>query len=462
MALRLLTLFHKKFGVKAVLNESVHFPTFMKKAYRKYIQYREENPEMLVGIMRNGLKRKMQNIYRMARVSPSDEAVNILGWDQRDGRKAEGTQLPDFSEMTSAELVDALKETKLSPTVALSILPQKKITASVAKALLENCTGNQSIILYNWFSRNGFMDIKEINDLFAKKVKTSTTAIDRIDTLSRDADEKDKKVLSEIRSQKRKDSARTGGLGKIFLHIDKSSSMSGAIEFAKDRASVIAECLENPSENFAWGLFGSKPKVLPLPSSFKKEDFHEALYGVSANEGSTDCIGLYEQARKFGANIDIYVTDEGHNVGDIVRRVNDVHSRHPEFEKPKVVLIVRFGVNSLLETAMRNLGIPVTIIMPNSLQESALVAQSIKTALVGELAIIDEILETPLPKLPNWWNKLVCQPVKRENLTTAKAPKKKNAIAKTAKAKKPVVSAVVADEPVKRKRGRPRKVKEDV
>jgi hypothetical protein len=68
------------------------------------------------------------------------------------------------------------------------------------------------------------------------------------------------------------------------------------------------------------------------------------------------------------------------------------------------VIIVSFGRAKTLETAFKNFGIPTVSLTPEALKESALVAQSIRNAMVGELAIIDEIMEMPLPTLPKWYN----------------------------------------------------------
>lgn len=409
LVLRVLQFCHRRFSVKKLLNEATHFPTSLRTAFRKYIRYREENPDMLRGMKNKGLARKMQSVYRLSRIGPSDEAASILNW--RQGSHKKGTKreidmesLPEFENMTSKQVAEALLETKISPIVAMSVIPRNKITSVVAKALLENCTGNQTVILYNWFNRNGFLDVKVISGLFKDKVKESTTAVDRIDTLTKEAAEEDKKEMAEVRSKRRKKQASLSDIGRIFLHIDKSTSMSGAIEFAKDRACVLAECVENPEENFAWGLFGTKGQRLDLPSGFTKEHFHEALYGVIASDNSTDCLALYKQAREFGAEVDVYVTDEGHNVGQLVRRLSAFHSSNTDLPKPKAAVIIKMGRYDTLSKGLESVGIPFTIIKPETLTESALVAQSIRTAMIGELAIIDSIMETPLPKLPKWWN----------------------------------------------------------
>ena len=413
LVLRVLELCHKKFEVKDCLNMASHFPTGMKTAARKYIHYREMNPDMIRGMKKAGLGKTMQNIYRLTRTAPTPEAASILNWKQKDGAELKMEKLPDFSDKSAQEIADELEKNKLSPMVAMSVIPKEKITAKVAKAMLKNCTGNQSIILYNWFARNGFLDVKSIKELFADKVKEATTAVDRIETLTRNADAEDKKVMSKVRSEKRKEVTKGSPIGKIYMHIDASGSMTKAIEFAKNSASIIAECVNNPAENFRWGMFGPTGLELANPKEFTKEDFHQALYGRTANMGQTDCIALYPNSRKFGADIDVYVTDQGHNIGTISKRIREFHERNPNLSKPRAAIIIdmtTLGDNGDLARELKRSEIPYSIIRPDALKESALVAQSVRAAMVGELAIIEEILNTKLPTLPKWWGKVSSAP----------------------------------------------------
>lgn len=409
LALRVLELCHKRFEVTGTLNNSRHFPTGMKTAFRKYLHYREDNSDMLRGVKKSGLSKKLMQIYRLTRTAPTDEAASILHWKQKDDREIELEKLPDFSSKTSQEIADELEKSKLSPMVAMSVIPVEKMTAKVAKAMLQNASGNQSIILYNWFARNGFLDVKAIKDLFKDKVKEATTAVDRIDTLTRDADATDKKEMAAVRSERRKSVAKTEDIGKIYLHIDASGSMRTAIEFAKNSASLFAECVSDPAKNFRWGLFETKGRELPLPKGFTKEDFHAALYGIR-DMGQTDCIALYGKAREFGADVDVYVTDQGHNIGTIHKRIEEFHAKpeNAKYSKPKAAVIIDFsnGTCTTLEESLRKVEIPVAVIKPEALKESALVPQAIRAAMVGELAIIEEILDTPLPTLPRWWSKI--------------------------------------------------------
>jgi hypothetical protein len=132
--------------------------------------------------------------------------------------------------------------------------------------------------------------------------------------------------------------------------------------------------------------------------------------------GQTDCIALYKNAREFGADVDVYITDQGHNVGTIHKRINEYHAANPNVAKPRAAVIIDFshGGDTRLQDSLKQVEIPVAIISPEALSESALVAQSIRAALVGELAIIEEIMNTPLPSLPRWWNTVVTNHIREE------------------------------------------------
>jgi hypothetical protein len=225
--------------------------------------------------------------------------------------------------------------------------------------------------------------------------------------------------MAEVRSEHRKKTARTARFGKIYMHVDKSGSMEQAIDFAKNSACIIAECVENPAANFGWGAFTTSMSKLPTPANFRKEGFHAALYGMTAT-GGTDCYACYEEARRFGAEIDVFVTDQGHHAADFGDRVMRFHERNPNVPKPRAVLVVHFKTSDSsdhVERGFKANGVPVVVMNPDSIKESALVAQSIAVALHGEMATIDEIMATPLPAIPRWWTTVDRQ--KKENVVAA-------------------------------------------
>ena len=88
--LRVAELSKLRFGVKGVLNEAAHCPTSMKTALRKYLLYREAHKDILKGIRNAGLTQKYIQLYRMAGLSPSNEAVGLFKWNQKGWSQVEG------------------------------------------------------------------------------------------------------------------------------------------------------------------------------------------------------------------------------------------------------------------------------------------------------------------------------------------------------------------------------------
>jgi hypothetical protein len=402
LALRVIELANYKFNVPNFFGDGRHFASFLSTAFRKYILYRELNIDMIKGIKNNGMAKAFIKLYKMMHMAPSANSAGILGWNQRD--KTIIKNVISFEGKTKTEIAKEIIDRKLSPLVAISALTNLQMGVSVAKALLQNCTGNQAIILQNLFRTRGFLEVESIKNLFDKKIKTATTVVDRIDTLSKDLTDEEKKAMASVRSQKRKEA--TVGIGKVFIHIDISPSMDSVIKFAKEKSSIFSECVNNPKENFGWGIFHDYGKLLKIPDNFTKEDFHASLYGIKTGGMGTNCLALYEKARLFGANIDVYFTDQGHNHGSIVQLLE---KSIKQYGKPAAVVIVNFGLyngenlKGPLHRSFEAEGIPVAFMKPESLSQSALVAQSINAAIKGQMAIIDEIMETTLPKLPKWY-----------------------------------------------------------
>lgn len=405
LADRLLQLASMKFDVPDHLNFSRHFPTALRTALKKYIQYREQNPEMLRGIKKAGLGNVMQNMYRGLHIGPSDEAASILRWQQKDHEIAmENSAYAGLKDLSDIEIAEKVRKEKLPVLGVLGALP-RAISPVIAVALLEQATGNQAVILRKTFEDAGVLTDPEVMELYKNKISTAKTALDRAATLSKDASETVKQVLKEARSEKRKED--TAGLGKIYLHLDVSGSMNQVLRFAMEKGAIFAECVNNPADNFAWGLFDWRGEVLPLPEEFVQDAFAAVLYAHQGGwGGGTDAYSLYPTAREFGADIDVFCTDQGHNGNSLEIMIRRYHEQHPEAKKPKACVIIQFPMafeGPVIQRAYEANGIPVAVLKPETLTESALVSEAVKTALVGPLAKVDEIMNTPLIELPEWY-----------------------------------------------------------
>lgn len=399
---RVALLANRKFEVDGYLNEATHFPTSMRESLKKYLQYREAHPEILEGIRKAGLKTTMQRLARKLHYDYNDEAREILDWPRR-GQKFE-KRAPMFENMSDLEIAEKIRTEEMPYIGALSELAKidKKVSPVIAVAMLEQATGNQAVIMRSTFEDAGILNDTEVMKLYEEKIKEAKTALDRVENISKEASESVKKVMKSARSESRKE--EMGDIGKVFVHLDFSGSMQHVREYAIDRGAILAEMVKNPEENFGWGWFSSRGVRLDLPQEFEKDAFEAVLFG-QGDWGGTDCYALYEEARRFGADVDVMVTDQGH-WGPMEERMRRFHENNPDLPKPKACVIIHFGrggENGVVKQAYENMGIPVAVMTPESLTETAVVTEAVKTAMLGPVAVIDEIMATELLELPKYY-----------------------------------------------------------
>jgi len=403
-----------KWGVKDKLRNAYHCPTTLNTAFKKYLKFREGNLHIVKGISRAGLGKVYRNLYRMTHTNPSDDVAGILRWKQKDREIKFMEHEVDFKGMKDLEIAKEIRKKKISYFGVMDGLSRikKKMSPVIAVAILEQVTGNQAVILRSLFEEQGVLEDKKVMKLYKSKIKEAKTALDRAETISKDASKGVKEALITARAEKRKE--QLGEVGKIYLHIDFSPSMEGAVEFAKENGSIIAEMVKNPKENFGWGKFAEDGEEFPIPKTFEMDAFKAIMFGKSMG-GGTDCFALYPKSREMGAEVDIYISDGEHNIPvsdgmGLARKMKKWHEANPDVVKPKAIVLIRVkgtgpsaGSPDSIKNACEANGIPYAEMKPETLHDSALVTQAVRRAIEGPMMVIDEIMKTELPKYPSWW-----------------------------------------------------------
>jgi len=388
------------------LREARHFPTALRTAIKKYVRYRENNLAMMKGIKKQGLAKKYINLYRLMRIRPSDDACRILRWKQKD-REIKVDEALNFEGMKPVEIAKKIRREKLPVLGVIGALP--KITPAIAVALLEQSKGDEPIILRKVFEDAGVLKDKEVKALFEEKVKQAKS-MGRAEKAAKAAGDEISKSLKAIKADVRKDQFAAFDVGKLFMHIDVSGSMHDAIEIAKSSATAIAEMVNNPDENFGWGVFSREFERLNIPKEFTEAGFAQKLFGKITG-GTTNILAGYPESRQWGANVEVFVSDGKHNIGSFVTKMDAAHVAHG---KPNAVVFVAIKGHELeskfkqicdaFKKAFEDDGVPCAVIMPEILKSSAGTMQAIQAAVKGKLAIVDAIMNTPLPiQHPDWW-----------------------------------------------------------
>lgn len=397
---KLLELNILKFGIQNFLNEGTHFPRSLRSSIGKYLKYREDNINILKRAKQSGMGPTFKWMYRVLHQGPSDQAAAILRWQQKNKKITFEKSTLDFAGLDDQAIAEKIQKEKLPILGVLGALP-RQMSPAIAVAILEQASGDQAVILRKTFEDAGVLKDPEVLKLFETKIKTAKTALDRAKTLSENASVEVKKVMMAAKSATRKE--QVGNIGKIYIHLDASPSMANIFDIACEKGAILAEMVQNPSENFQWGYYHDKGYDLPLPQEFIEDAFKAILFARHPSGGGTNSYALYEKARAFGADVDIHITDGEHNTGDLTEKIREFHRTNPTIAKPKAMVWLQCGSDHTVQRAYEENQIPVAVMKPDALSQSALVAQAVRSAMVGPIAIVDEIMSTELLKLPDYY-----------------------------------------------------------
>ena len=203
LANRVMELASMKFSITGYLNEARHFPTTLRTSFEKYLKYRELNLEIMKGIKKAGLGNTIKILYKALHKGPTEDVAKILRWQQKNKKIKFDKPLFDFKGMTDEDIARKIQKEKLPVLGVLGALP-RTVSPVIAVALLEQATGNQTVILRKTFEDAGVLKDKEVFKLFEEKIKTAKTALDRVEIISQNASEEVKRVMVSARSDSRK------------------------------------------------------------------------------------------------------------------------------------------------------------------------------------------------------------------------------------------------------------------
>lgn len=365
--------------------EATHFPRCLRTAMKVYLD--SLSPATVKKHVGKQFRRHLIEAFRRLRLQPRPKVAQELSWKQQ-GKRGITIQkdafVNPFEGLQDEAIAALILSERMSFRRALSFLSPEP-SLPIMASLLEAASPNELIIQVAMFEKSGLLAVRELAEKFYAKTKNATS-IDRIDAISAPIAEHVKEGMQKARTTARQQ--QMGLLsGSMFLDVDKSSSMTGAIELAIKSAATLCDVVG--ANNFSCGVFGTNGKVFS-DKPVSKEHAMKIFYGIAATDGQTDCFANYRAVMKDRpVNYYVWITDGGHNYGSTA--LQGLH-------KPDMAMIVYVGNRSTeLESKLRTNGIPYSLLPVDSLQSSNLVVQAIKTALLGETAIIEEIMNTPLP-----------------------------------------------------------------
>lgn len=216
-----------------------------KKAVSKWLAYREENRKMLTGLAKSGQSGIVQDLARLVGYKPaSSEFFRALGWSQKqsqDGRREVGLDLvierkETWEGKTEAEICGIIVAEKLGWKVLVGRLPSSiGLTRAIVAAAVEagSLSDKDLIILTPTLEELGMLTVEPVatrwreacaraEDQRSRNIARNVRTKEVKEALEEAADVATAKAIEEVTRNLR-----------VYFIVDKSGSMEGALESAK-------------------------------------------------------------------------------------------------------------------------------------------------------------------------------------------------------------------------------------
>jgi hypothetical protein len=395
-------------------------------AVEKWLRHREENPKLLKGLVEKGFRTSVMELARRVGYKPSTPGFfEILRWKQaqaKDGRR----QIAIGTAVTAAETWEGLTEEAICKQVeankpnlkrAVGMLPkQMGLTRAIMAALIENggLSPKDMIIYTPTLEELGLLEVQDVRVRWERAVKNAED-MRAANIASRVKSQATKDKLEEASDNALKNAVEevTRGL-RIYLIVDVSGSMQGAIEAAKV---ILARFVQSfPLDRLHVSIFNSSGREITIKHA-SKAGVEAAFHGVQAG-GATD-LGAGIRAlkgHKPAADEDVLilaVTDEDASPTPFVTAIRDSNLN------PMAIGLVKVGGNErtrAVRDAAAILGVPCPQIdnrvfedpygipraIRNLVAATPVGANTVAAAPKPRVSLVDVIVKTPLLQKPAW------------------------------------------------------------
>jgi len=267
-----------------------------KSAASRWLRVREANRPMLEGLVGAGYKETIKKIARKAGYKPESAAFfEILGWKQKQASAGHRTVGLDglvlqkrerFDGLTEAEICEAIDSQRLKYKDVIGRLPPDVgLTPAIMVAVLPTLSDRDLRILTPTLESLGLLVFPEIRDRWERAVQSATDqrALNIAKNV-RDQGVREKLEEAADHAAKKAVEAATREVDvRVLFLIDKSGSMSGAIEQSKEALSRILAGF--PPDKLHIAAFDTLGTVL-VPKAPSRAAVQHMLSGIRAEGGT--------------------------------------------------------------------------------------------------------------------------------------------------------------------------------
>ena len=371
-------------------------PRSMRTEIVRYLREREADADWFDSTVLQSRK-SLKRMYALLHVQPGERAQKILfdGTPPTDSRLHALRVLAKAA--TPSEQAQAIVDNQIPYRVAATVIRQ--MTPTVLAALIDRMSPQELINNVSSLSKRGAMDVPELKALIEAKLDKAKDAT-RVSAFKAETAIKaaGATVSSEVKAKLEQiadTQVRAKGTIKrpTALLIDKSGSMSAAIELGKRIGAMVSAVTDAPLFVYAFDTI-----AYPVTAGGESlQSWHDALVGINAGGGTSCGVGVEMlRLRKQYVEQIILVTDEGENQGP--HFVPTVQKYAAEMNvQPSVTIVRTPGAFDGLEKQCRSAGLDVGTFqfsgdyyaLPNLVP---LISRPSK------LELLVEIMSYPLPK----------------------------------------------------------------
>jgi Mg-chelatase subunit ChlD len=392
------------------------------KAVEKWLQFREENPKMLDGLIKAGFKSTVKDLARAVGYKPeTPKFFEALGWAQdqaKEGRRSIliGVELAkgeSWDELTEGQVCEKIVAEKPDWKRIVGLLPKKLgVTRAIMSAAVESgsLSNKDLIILTPTLEELGLLEVKEVKAKWDRAVKKAEDDM-RAANIARNVKSKDVQeqlqAAADTALQKAVEQV-TKNL-RIYVIVDISGSMGQSIEKAK---MLLSKFLQGfPPDRTHVAVFNTAGRVVEIKHA-SAAGVANAFKGISADGGTSHAAGV-RALEKFQPKDDedallIFVGDGGERV-TFEAGVTQSKLRPMAFG---FLMLPGENFGAVDQTAAK-LGIPCFRIEENTFDDVYAIPRTIRAlvaatpvgavaraAAVARVSLVDTILKTELLKKP--------------------------------------------------------------
>jgi hypothetical protein len=291
-------------------------PRSLRGAITHYLKSREENPRQFDGAAMRA-REDLKHLYASLRLKPGPRAQAILF----DEQPPEDSPLAMLKKLAKAESADEqariILDARIPYTTAIGAL--KQITPALLVALISAMSPQEVINNMAALKRRGALDNKDVKALIDAKLAEAASD-KRVSTMKAkkaievaQLDAETERALTEVTDKRVAEKVEIKRPTALF--VDKSGSMTQAIEVAKQLAALVSAVTTADFHVYAFDTAAFEIKVQVKKGQRPVlSDWEQAFKFVRADGGTSIGAALAKMARdKIYVEQLVIVTDEGEN-----------------------------------------------------------------------------------------------------------------------------------------------------